>query len=234
MTILERATPRRPARQRCSGPVALDTATQLDLFAETDARECDQRITAIPCLFTIDGRGLAARIAAFDAWVTANGRGGCYARSHAWHPAWCGGATVATAACAPTVLMADLRCRHPDDGACCCVGDLLYRAACRHCDHEGPVRDSENAAAEDAHDHAWPGWRSLPLAPRPPQGGSSAARAAIARWGTALPDGYPPGWVEAGGPIRTRRRRYGTRHVPAATPWGGYDLCGEVTSVDDR
>ena len=36
---------------------------------------------------------------------------------------------------------------------------------------------------------------------------------------------YPPGWLEAGGPIRTVRDspRSG-RHVPARTPYGGYDL----------
>jgi len=41
---------------------------------------------------------------------------------------------------------------------------------------------------------------------------------------------YPTGWLESSGPIRTRRQRYGTRHVPNHTPFGGYDLCGEVQS----
>lgn len=34
--------------------------------------------------------------------------------------------------------------------------------------------------------------------------------------------------VPAGGPIRTRRPGYGTRHVPAATPFGGHHLRGAV------
>lgn len=65
----------------------------------------------------------------------------------------------------PTLLVADLRCDHHDHD-CFCGGDLVYRGASRHCYWEGPLRDCENPAAEDADDQAWPGWRALPLVPR--------------------------------------------------------------------
>jgi hypothetical protein len=50
---------------------------------------------------------------------------------------------------------------------------LAYRGACLGCGWvaEGVhlLREGgENAGAEDANDHAWPGWRDLPVVPRPP------------------------------------------------------------------
>jgi hypothetical protein len=37
----------------------------------------------------------------------------------------------------------------------------LYRGGCLGCDWEGDVRERPSDAVEDAHDHAWPGWRNL-------------------------------------------------------------------------
>jgi hypothetical protein len=104
---------------------------------------------------------------------------------------------------------------------------MVFRGACRGCDWEGPVQGGENPAAEDACDHAWPGWRDLPPVSRPPSAGpgtSAAEREGVARWAEIAGLACSPGWLEAGGPIRTLRGPHETRHVPCRTPFGGYDL----------
>jgi hypothetical protein len=106
---------------------------------------------------------------------------------------------------------------------------MVYRGACLHCAWEGEIRADHNGAVEDAHDHAWAGWRELPIVQRRPEPGTHARqKAATDRWIEAVNDCYPDGWLEAGGPIRTARGYYGTRHVPNYTGFGGYDLCGEI------
>ena len=203
-------------------------AGQLDLFAEYEAAEQQRRAAEAPSLFDASHQGYFTRIAALQQWKQDYGNFGCYQRSHAWHAELTAQAEQPTEACRPTILMADLRCDH-FDGDCMCVGDLVYRGACLHCPWEGPVRDEANLAAEDAHDHAWPGWRDLPIAPRRPESGTNSKhRQALARWTKTVTDTYPDQWLESGGPIRTSRRRYGTRHIPNHTGFGGYDLCGEV------
>jgi len=119
--------------------------------------------------------------------------------------------------CRPTILNADLRCNHYNEN-CFCVGDLVYRGVCLHCDWEGPVRGDETEAAEDAHHHAWPGWRDLQLVPRPPESGTNAKqKQAMTRWAEYVNDIYPTGWLESGGPIRTSCLRCGTRNIPNDT-----------------
>lgn len=174
--------------------------------------------------------GFANRLAAFEAWKDTHGAFGCIPYSHGWHvqlalryP------RTPTDRCRPTILVADLRCqcdnRWKDPNHCLCVGDLVYRGVCTGCDWEGPVRGDENSAVEDAHDHAWPGWRDTPIVPRSPgRGTSRQAQDALQRWLSGLPAGYPPGWVESGGPIRTARDG---RHVENYTGFGGYDLAAE-------
>lgn len=106
----------------------------------------------------------------------------------------------------------------------------FYRGACFGCDWKGPERHgSENVAVEDAHDHAWPGWRDLPAAPDKPSAAAMGDKKALARWHKQIfviaLGGYPPGWVERGGaPIVTVRTPPGTRHVDGSSPWGGYDM----------
>lgn len=211
-------------------------ADQLDLFAELDALEREERAADAPGLFDLDRQvGYFARVERAQAWRAAYG-GAVSARSaHAWVP--CISEMFSdhqpTAVCRPTILTADLRCDHYRV-ACSCVGDLYYRGACFGCSFEGPVRGRENPAVEDAHDHAWPGWRELPIvATRPEPGPRARQKTATGWWVAAVNAAYPEGWLEADGPIRTIRGRCGTRHVPARTGFGGYDLCGQIEPEPD-
>ncbi|HKT03735.1 MAG TPA: DUF6349 family protein [Rugosimonospora sp.] len=196
---------------------------QLALFADPDTEtvEVSGPQPTAPSLYGSPARGLAARTAEMRAWRARHGNPNSIRRSHAWEVhITC--PDTPTERCQPTVLSADLRCDCFDE--CYCVGDLLYRGACRGCGWEGEPRDGENAAVEDACDHAWPGWRDLPVVPRVPE---DAKRHAA--WAQRVAARYPANWLVDGGPIRTRRSGLGTRHVPGRTPFGGYDLA----AVDD-
>jgi Family of unknown function (DUF6349) len=192
---------------------------QLDLFTAIEEAKLE---APAPTLYGSPARGLAARAAEMTAWRNEYGGFGCLPRSHAW-TVHISCPDTATERCQPTVLSADLRCdcdRFDDHcESCCCIGELRYRGACRGCDWEGDPRAEENRAAEDACDHAWPGWRDLPVVPSVPD-----ERKSRARWVERVAALYPLAWLEDGGPIRTSRSKYGTRHVPSRTPFGGYDL----------
>ena len=70
--------------------------------------------------------------------------------------------TLEPGRCRPTVEDA-----HDDNG-------MAYRGACLGCGWAGIPRRDENVAVEDAHDHAWPGWRELPLVGRCPHDATAA------------------------------------------------------------
>lgn len=126
---------------------------------------------------------------------------------------------------------ADLRCEpwkyaeeHED---CSCFGALMYQAVCEPCAWNA-ITDSENGAVEMWHDHALTGWRELPIVPsRLRRNDSSKLAKATQRWVT---EQYPTSMQVPGAPIITERQRFGTRHVPGRSPWGGYDL--SHTAVD--
>jgi hypothetical protein len=126
---------------------------------------------------------------------------------------------------------AGLEHRWNADG-CYCLTAVLARGICLGCGWSGPIRHpeagGEHVAVEDAHDHAFPGWRDLPVVPKRPEWGESkAARKAMQTWAARLAQVYPVGWLERGGPIRTDRGpigSIGTRHVPEVAGYGGYDL----------
>lgn len=108
------------------------------------------------------------------------------------------------------VVSAHLGCPHRHGEECQCVGradPIVYRAYCDSCRYWTPVSVDENGAAETIHDHCWPGWRELPI-------GTDASR-----------DEH---WSQPGAPVITARSRYGTRHVPGRSPYGGYDLSDHV------
>ena len=86
----------------------------------------------------------------------------------------------------------------------------------------------ENSAVEGWHDHAFPGWRELPIVPVrlcdvEKIGLSKAAK----KW---VEDHYPKSMQVVGAPVITQRSSMGTRHVPGCSPWGGYDI--SHTAVD--
>lgn len=193
----------------------------LDLIAEAE------REVPAPCLFGSATRGIPARIAELEAWKAAYGAFDSSRGSRAWDHATCHPRSP-TRACRPSALSADLRCgdwRHREGfyGACSCAGGLLYRGACTGCDWEGLIRDGEMPAVEDAHDHAWPGWRELPvITARKPKDAKAAAR-----WWQEVAAACPAGWIASGGPVRIARD--GRHNGSHGTPHGGYDMAVHET-----
>ena len=78
------------------------------------------------------------------------------------------------------------------------------------------------------HDHAFPGWRQLPILPAKLRGqmGNRKMTPKLEQW---LDANYPPEFRVPGAPILTDRGGSGTRHVPEYSPYGGFDL-----SVDEQ
>lgn len=137
---------------------------------------------------------------------------------HISHPGYQGGvrAVVSTAPDhRPTVLFLGFRTHS------------LKRGACLGCEWESEDFRTEKEAVEAAHDHAWPGWRNLPAVRQP---GSN-----YERWLDEVKKAYPPGWLEAGGPIVTVRpdSRF-SRHLPGKAPFGGYDLAADYYQPKKR
>ena len=111
------------------------------------------------------------------------------------------------------------------------VHHLRYWAWCE-CGRTGPYRTEENLAAEDGADHAFPGWRTLPIMRDRPMG--EVTTAAWVRWEDEAIRVYPKGWFEAGGPVRTERMPGATRHAPQTGPGGGYDMYARTTPYRRR
>lgn len=147
-----------------------------------------------------------------------------------WHPALCHERTPTGPGCQPAVLerlvYADPLAAVGGDFSSYSHSEFL--AACHGCEWRDVPVDSENEATEAAHDHAFLGWRSLPVLPylaaEPTQQQSRELRALIDRL-------YPSQWIERHGPVLTRRSPVGTRHVPKRAPTGGYDMAGAVEEV---
>lgn len=107
---------------------------------------------------------------------------------------------------------------------------MLYRGACFGCGwHGDPHEWDKNAAVEDAHDHSWPGWRTLPVVPRCPDDVKKRAK-----WLEMVRRLYTDAGVDmvrfmpgSGAPILTERQAVGKR-----SHWshevGGYDICARV------
>jgi Family of unknown function (DUF6349) len=102
---------------------------------------------------------------------------------------------------------------------------LVHHGLCRTagCRWKSKDYERENDAVEAAMDHAWPGWRNLPVVASKPHDST------LARWLESVADAYPPGWVAAGGPVRTRRPEWATRHH-----WDGEARIWDVGVPDAR
>ncbi|WP_214327905.1 DUF6349 family protein [Nonomuraea sediminis] len=154
---------------------------------------------------TQEPRGTRARLAAIHA-APQPARRGMWEISYG-HPA------ELTDACRPTVLS-----RVVDEP----TWHQLHRGACLGCDYEGPERRRNNEATEDAHDHAWPTWRALPVV-SPPAAAADYRPVLRERWQAEVTRAYPAGWFTSGGPLVIYRPEDG-RHRPGGAPGGGYEI----------
>ena len=157
---------------------------------------------------------------------------------HIWHKGY--DSSLATPGHSFTVLAADLGCE--DYGrdshrfafgrrVCSCVGGRVNRGHCE-CGWASEITADGSAPVEAWHDHAWPGWRDLPVIPkgiRPASGGITKTTKAAYAWVIAH---YPTEWQKPGAPVITERAGIGTRHVSGYSPWGGYDLAAESLGID--
>jgi hypothetical protein len=117
--------------------------------------------------------------------------------------------------CQPTVL-----CRYPRVRSHTAAYEgTIYRGACFGCRWTSPIQDGENQATEDAHDHAFPGWRALtPIEPY--RYDDFGKRSRLAKELLPL---FPPHWRDRCGPTVTyRNHSYAVRHVPGGGLFGGY------------
>ena len=108
---------------------------------------------------------------------------------------------------------------------CECVGGLLHLVVCDTCELHW-INDDENAVAEAWNDHAYPGWRNLPILPGKLRGqmGTRKMTPKLEEW---LEANYPAQFRVPGAPILTTRGGNGTRHVPDYSPYGGYDIAAD-------
>ncbi|MFC1403194.1 DUF6349 family protein [Streptacidiphilus cavernicola] len=93
--------------------------------------------------------------------------------------------------------------------------------ACLRCTWEGSRRSGPgalNRAVEDAHDHAFPGWRTLPTLP-PAADGHGRRR----DW-HAVAGCYPAGWLDRGAPVLRPAVGRGDQHRPPHAARPRYEL----------
>ncbi|MBX3094423.1 MAG: hypothetical protein KF680_07810 [Cryobacterium sp.] len=187
-----------------------------------------------PLHFTTDYHDPADLAAAFERYKFEHGNLGCIPHSHMWHnTTTMGNANTLTDGHDLLVLSADLRCwcwpsfkgtaaQWAAQGKCSCVGALVTQTICEPCRWHHIAAD-ENTAVEAWHDHAWPGWRALPVVPSALRKYDNQNKPSpkFAEW---ILDNYPLEWQQPGAPILTERAPNGTRHVPQRSPWGGFDL----------
>lgn len=205
---------------------------QLDMLAMLAADETEAKRAAgiPPRLYGMTGRGLWARLEAYDAWMTEwepviEIGAGLVVRG--WHRNFLAD-PARTLECQPYVLGADLRCNDFSHRDCACTGQLVWRGFCTGCDWEADGEHLEDSlAAVDALDHAHDGWRESPVVePLAYELSSKAGK----NWQRATMDLYgdcPPGW-----PVITNRRGVATRAVEGRSPWGGYDVA--IDTIDPR
>lgn len=115
--------------------------------------------------------------------------------------------------------------------------DQQKRAVCEDCGWHTPIFVGRDRNLEAMWlDHAFPGWRDLPvIAESVPERPSTAAdKAKYARWLARVEENEPDGWGRPGAPIITRPGdTVATRSVPGRSPWGGFDVA-QLTSQLER
>lgn len=210
------------------GQLAFDIDT---LIHDADLQAAPPWTGPAPLCFTTDYYTPDELGTAFRRWQFEAGSFGCIPRSHMWHPAiTMERANTDTPGHDLTVLTADLRCEHYGE-RCQCVGDLIHRAICETCRWHADGTEAHVVAAW--HDHAWPGWRHLPVVPTEVVKWDDRGRPGkkLAAW---IEQNQPTRWQVPGAPIITVRAQHGTRHVPRRSPWGGFDLSHTALLTDPR
>ncbi|UNZ18198.1 hypothetical protein HC362_15255 [Streptomyces sp. 891-h] len=81
--------------------------------------------------------------------------------------------------------------------------------------------DGDNESVEEAHDHAFPGWRTLP--PITKAEDRWAVPRSRSRW-TQLTAQYPAGWIDQGAPVLACRRYRREAHAPPHAGRPRYEL----------
>lgn len=163
-----------------------------------------------------------------------------WSKDHPTFGTWMLGITTGWCDIAPghrlCMLQTDLRCRcsfpylvaeWEKIGPCSCVGDLLYQANCPDCRWHHIGSESEVVLAW--HDHAWPGWRDLPVLPAKLRGqmGTRKMTPKLEAW---LDANYPPEFRVDGAPILTDRGGVAGRCVPGYSPFGGFDIPADMNT----
>lgn len=191
------------------------TGTQ-QLAWDFDLAEVATYTGRAPLHFTAEAFTLDEYRDAFEEWKRIHGSFGCFGRSHMWHLGFKGTMT-ATPGHNMQILDADLDWTRPTRVAC-------------ECGWLSDIHERESPCVEEWHDHAWPGWRGLPVVPEEvrPAGGGVGADKKATQWVT---DRYPTDFQKPGAPVITMRNGIGTRHVPGYSPWGGFDLCAESVGM---
>jgi len=201
----------------------------LEMLAEMDAPPL-----LAPWEATLDIYPAGEYERSLDAWVREHGSFGAAFRYPGWRVEWYsslgdGGRghthyLISTYAAAATSAQAQRTRR--------------VRSICDACGWGSPVSLSEHAAVAAWHDHAWPGWRDLPVVPLAvaPRGGGMSARGAIDKKAAArarawVADHYPTEWQVDRAPVITERMYPGTRDVPDYSPWGGFDIWAGTREV---
>lgn len=102
-----------------------------------------------------------------------------------------------------------------------------FRGGCLACGWEGPVHPGDrpgggvNEGVEDAHDHVFPGWRTLP--PIITVEDRWAVPRSRSRW-AQLTSLYPAGWISQGAPVVAWRRYRREAHLPPQASSPRYEL----------
>lgn len=176
--------------------------------------------------------------AAWRRWVEVNGNFNSIFLSRMWHRSHTSPHAVIGSHTIDQFDI-DLRCAAGAHGwrattdepgrRCQCVGDITTQIICAVCSFHHIGTESEGVEAW--HDHAFPGWRDLPILPAKLRGtmGGTKMTPKLEEWFEA---NYPAEFRIPGAPILTTREKFGTRSVPGYSPFGGYDLSAGTNEAD--
>lgn len=194
------------------------------------AASLDERATA-RLAFTLDVLTPEEMEHAWSCWTLINGN---TSSAHAFHQ-WAVDEVSSTPHMSGhecTTTYAYLGCgtspsHHTPERSCSCVGGDVYRTVCAPCGWASDVLAREDEAIWAWHDHAWPGWRELPV----------VEHVLTARnWVRRVEDAYPVGWGILGAPMITDRTGRADRSLPGRSPWFGWDLAAppRVKTAEQR